>query len=221
LLLSPDPPANGFAGTALAGTQSATEFDGFGNVVTTDETSIISLSANGPGTLQGDPVSAIVKDGVASFISDLVFDTAGDYTLTASDSATDVAPVTSKTFSIAAASAANLQFTPAPPSSIERGQTLGRVVVTEFDQFGNRMAADNSTMVTLSASSCGVVLGTQPLTAGQTTFQTTQPFRTIATHVTLTAAPAAGSIAAAASASFDVGVNADFVFFDGYESCEP
>ena len=221
-LLSPNPPLNGVVGAPLLGTLWVTEYDSFGNVVTTDETSVVSLSANGAGHLQGDPVAATVIDGVASFNDDLVFDTAGDYTLTASDSATGVIPITSASFSIAPAGAASLQFTPAPASSIERGMTLGSIVVTEVDQFGNRMAADNSTMVKLSADSCGgIVLGTQSLTAGQATFATTQVFRNVATGVVLSAAPTTGSVPTAASATFDVDAGSDFVFFDGYEFCEP
>lgn len=199
-----------------------TEYDRFGNVATNDSASEVSLFANGHGHLDGEPVVAGVSNGVANFSNDLTLDAIGDYTLTASSSAAGTLTVTSGSFSVGIGPAAALYFTPVPPSSIEQGSTLGTVVVAEYDQFGNLVASDNSTMVTLSASACGgTSLGSQPLTAGQASFATTQSFRTAASGLTLSASAAPLTLPMAATANFDVIGIDDYIFFDGYELCRP
>jgi hypothetical protein len=216
-------PPNGIAGVPLSSSVEVDELDAFRNLESGDSISTISLVANGPGHLRGEPVTAVLTKGVAIFSSDLILDTAGIYTLTAASNASGTSSVRSAKFSIMPSTAgAMLQFDSALPSTIERGQTLGRVTVTETDQFGNRMASDNSTTITLLANSCaGLSLGFAPLTAGQVTFDTTQAFHSETSDVMLTAEPTSTSGPVSATAHFGVTSSPDFVFFSGLESCEP
>jgi len=221
LAVTPDPPADGFVGIPLTTSLQVTEYDRFGNVADSDNVSTIALSANGPGHLRDEPVISTVIDGEAKFSGNLILDSVGDYTLTAASSAPGVSTITSRTFSVNSPPGVLLQFTPSPPSLIEADSSVGAVVVTEQDQFGNRVASDNSTVVTLSADVCGgTVLGMQSLTAGQAIFDTVQAFHTVQ-HVNLIASASPLLVPMAASASFDVASNIDAIFFDGYEVCVP
>lgn len=223
LIFNPDPPSDTVAGVAIPGTLSVSEIDQYANVVTSDNASSVSLVANGPGALNGSPVSATVVAGVASFNGNLVLQTAGSYSLTASTSASATANATSQAFSVSAGSGATLQFTPTP-ASIVQGQTLGSVSVTEYDNFGNVVLSDNTTPVTLTSNTCGsITLGSGVLTGGVVTFATTQRFYLVAQNVGLTAMATGNPAPAPAAATFDVNLDmtADIVFHDGFESCAP
>ena len=221
LAFNPDPPSDTVAGVAIPGTETVTESDQFGNVVTTDNTSTISIVANGPGSLTTSPATATVAGGIASFSGDLILDKAGSYTLTASTSVSALASVDSQSFTVSAASGNVLQFTPAP-ADILIGQSLGNVTVTEFDSFGNQVASDNSTSITLTAGSCGgTVVGTGMLTGGAVTIDSTLAFHTPANGVSLSATAAGSPAPTAAMSTFNVGINHDFVFFNGFEGCSP
>jgi subtilase family serine protease len=221
LAFNPDPPSNTVAGVAIPGTETVTESDQYDNVVTTDNSSTISIVANGPGSLVASPVTATVSAGVASFNGDLILDKAGSYTLTASTSASALASATSQSFTVSAASGNGLQFTPAP-GDILLGQSLGNVTVTEYDDFGNQILSDNSTSITLTAGSCGgTTLGTGVLTGGVVTIDSTLDFHTLATGVSLSATAAGSPAPKPATSTFNVGANGDFLFFSGFDACVP
>jgi hypothetical protein len=217
LAFNPDPPANTIAGVAIPGTETVTESDQYGNVLTTDNSSTISLVANGPTSLNGSPVTATVAAGVASFSGDLVLDAAGSYTLTASTSASAIPTITSQAFTVSAASGSVLKFTPAP-GDIAQGKSLGNVTVTEYDSFNNPVLSDNSTNVTLTTGACNTTLGTGTLTGGVVTIATSLDFHTVASGVALSATGSTNPTPA--SATFNVTAG-DVVFFNGFESCTP
>jgi hypothetical protein len=149
--------------------------------------------------------------------ADAVLTVAGTYTLGAADAALNA---TSNSFNVVAASPDHLAFTPVP-GDIVQGQTLGTVTVTEYDAFDNQVVADNTTQVSLAAGSCsGTVLGTQALNGGAVSFVTAQTFMTVASGVSLSAA-AGASPPIAASSTFNVTVNADIIFTDGFDDCRP
>jgi hypothetical protein len=218
---NPDPPSNTVAGVAIPGTETVTEYDQFHNVVTTDNTSTISLVADGPAAFIPSPAPATVSGGVAAFSDDLFLDTAGSYTLAASTSASALVSADSQMFTVAAATGNSLTFTPAP-GNIQSGQSLGNVTVTEYDNFGNQVLSDNSTSVTLTAGSCGgTALGTGVLTGGVVTFNASLQFNTAASNITLTAVAAGDPAPKSAAATFNVGANSDVVFYNGFASCSP
>ena len=70
--------------------------DQFGNVVTTDSSNVTLSVASGPGSLSGT-VTVAASSGIATF-SNIKLDTAGSYTLTASDGS--LTSATSSSFTV-------------------------------------------------------------------------------------------------------------------------
>jgi hypothetical protein len=132
--------------------------DQFGNIDSSDSSTVTLAVAGGPGSLSGaTSVSAI--DGVAAF-GDMTLDTAGTYTLTASDGS--LSSATSSSFTVSPAAAAQLVFA-AQPSNVAAGVAESpSIVVNVEDQFGNPVPTDSSN-VTLSVGS-----GPGPLTGAVT-----------------------------------------------------
>ena len=142
-------PATGTAGNALSSVTVVVE-DQFGNVVTTDSSTVTISVASGPGGFAtGSTISMAVLNGVATF-SNLILTTAGSYTLSASDgSLTSSGPSTAITLNAAQAAKVVLQQIPATGTA---GSALSSVTVVVEDQFGNIVTTDSST-VTLSVAS--------------------------------------------------------------------
>ncbi len=118
----------------------------------------------------------------------------------------------------AANPADHLVFTQAP-ANVLQGNRLGAVVVSIVDVDGNVISTDSSSQVTLSVTACGGPIALAQVTAsnGVASFpaDATQRFYTLTTGRTLSA----GSGSVGGTASFDVVVNSDMVFPDGFESC--
>ncbi|MGA3066468.1 MAG: S53 family peptidase [Tepidisphaeraceae bacterium] len=152
-----DEPGNATAGQAGPTTEVEVE-DAENNLVTTD-TSEITLAVNsGPGTLGGtDTVAA--SGGIAKF-ANLILDTAGSYTLTASDAADGLSGVISSGFTVSAAGASQLVYSTQPVNGTA-GSALTSVVLTIEDPFNNVETGDNSA-VEVSA------VGPGPFTGGST-----------------------------------------------------
>jgi hypothetical protein len=149
-------PTNGTAGLALSPTVVAAVEDKFGNVVTSDNSSTVTLTISagtfGPLTNGGaNTVTAAVSGGLATFSGvglDLYINKVGNYTLKATDGA--LTAVTSPTFTISAAAAATMTFTTVPVSATA-GATMGAVKVTLKDAFGN-VATSDSSKVTIAVA---------------------------------------------------------------------
>src|SRR5262249_15926020 len=103
-------PGNGETGVALTPAVTVAVRDQFGNTVTGDNSSAVTLTLNG-GTFAGggNTATATVSTGVAPF-SNLVIGAAGSYTLTATDGA--LTSATSNSFAIQ--TPAKLAFTRQP-----------------------------------------------------------------------------------------------------------
>ncbi|HZX89320.1 MAG TPA: hypothetical protein VFE67_01660 [Rudaea sp.] len=212
--------ADGTAGMAL-GAFTVTVKDAANNTVIGDANSVTLTITAGPGsTFDAASTNTVAfTNGVATF-NNVIIDKAGSgYTLKATDSG-DTLNVTSNTFAISAAAASALKFTPAP-NNITQGATLGDVTVTEYDAFDNVSTADSTTQVTLTAGSCGgTQLGSGALNAGSITFSTSTKFKTVAALVSLSAT-ATPSTPSSANTTFNVGANADWMFWNDFESCTP
>ncbi|HXD82953.1 MAG TPA: carboxypeptidase-like regulatory domain-containing protein [Rudaea sp.] len=207
--------ANVTAGSPI--TLVAHVVDGAGNAVAGESVALAIASGFAGSTLTATSPQATNASGDAMF-NNVSLNKVGTGTLSVTDGALIA---TSNSFNIVAASPDHLAFTPAPPSSIAQGQTLGSVTVTEYDAFDNQVTADSTTQVSLVAGSCsGTALGTQALAGGVVTFATTQTFMTVASGVNLSAAAGANPPTVAAS-TFDVIANGDFVFSDGFDGCRP
>jgi hypothetical protein len=185
-----------------------------GNPVTTDANGV-QLNVSGPGPFDpGSTTFAAFVNGVATF-SNLKFDVAGTgYQLTATDSGDGGLTVDSATFNISAG-APFLVFTQSP-TSLNQGDQLGTVQVTEKDSFGNVIAA-SGTVDFSAATVCGTVdLGTAPMSGGVATLNSTQRFYTVTANRQIAATFNAQN---ATSSTFAV-VASGILFADGFE-CRP
>ncbi len=154
-------PTTGTAGQALSPSLSAAVEDAFGNVVTSNTSTVTIAVASGPGGLTaGSTTSVAAVSGVATF-SNLVLDTSGSYTLSVSESGLTGATTGAISVSPATASKLVLQQT---PTSGTAGQALSpSVSVIMEDAFGNVLTGNTSTVTIAVASGPG------GLTTGSTT----------------------------------------------------
>jgi adhesin/invasin len=128
-------------------------FDQFDNLVTGDNADQVKLAvAGGPGSFaNGSITTATVADGVATF-NNLVFDTAGNYTL--AESANGVlGGYNSSSFHVVAGVANHLVFS-VQPGNTTAGLAINPAVKVELlDRYGNLLNSDNSDRVMLDVVS--------------------------------------------------------------------
>ena len=126
--------------------------------------------------------------------------------------------------SVTAQFAANvLVFTTQPTTSLNRGNSLGTVAVTEQDGSGNAVS-DTATVDFTAATPCGALdLGSVAMIGGVATLNSAQRFYALQGYqITATVTvPNPTPMAAAPSSTFNVISGTDFVFSDGFESCRP
>jgi hypothetical protein len=137
-------PTTGTAGQALGSSFTVAVEDAFGNVVTSNSSTVTVAVSSGPaGFASGSTTSVAAASGIATF-SNLVFNTAGSYTLGVSDGS--MSGATSGTISVSHATASKLAITQSPTTGTA-GQALnpGLTVAVE-DAFGNLVATDSSTV---------------------------------------------------------------------------
>jgi Bacterial Ig-like domain (group 3) len=131
------------------------EVDQFGNVITGDSTSTVTVARGPVGTanVQGGNLTVTLVDGVATF-SDLVYDTAETMDLVFSSNASGVSAVTSGKIVVTPAAATQLVIETEPSSTATAGEAFQtQPVIDETDKFGNLETSDDSTVVTVSLSS--------------------------------------------------------------------
>src|SRR5208283_3453067 len=184
------------AGATLAAVVVTIE-DTFGNIQSSDASTVTLAKASGPGTIGGTLTAAAVS-GVATF-STLSITTVGSYTLAGTDGS--LASATSTGFSITPAAASQWIFT-TEPGSTTAGATLAAVLVTIEDTFGNVQTSDTSTVTLAKASGPGTVGGTLAVGAvgGIATFSTLS----ITAVGSYTLAGTDGSLASATSTGFSI-----------------
>jgi hypothetical protein len=162
------------AGNPLTDPVVMDEVDQYGNVVTTDNTTVVTVAlASGTGTLLGTPTAQVIA-GVASF-NYLENNTAGPKTL--QFSAPGLPPVVSPPSIVAPAAASGLTIVTRPPGGVVTGKSL-TVVVNAIDPYDN-VATSYNGPVTLSAAG-GTLSGTLTVTAsdGVATFNDVIPTTT-------------------------------------------
>ncbi|MGD0629422.1 MAG: choice-of-anchor D domain-containing protein [Terracidiphilus sp.] len=193
LAFTTQPPATGAAGTALSPVVVQLQ-DNNGNPIS-GSTARVTISSSPAGV--GGTLTVNAVNGVATF-NNLVFDTAGSYTLTAI--AGGLTAVTSSPVSIGAGPANGLVFTTEPPASGPAGTPLGAVVEV-VDAFGN-LATGSSAQVTIGSTPVGVS-GTLTVTAvnGVATFSNLV-FNSTGIYTLSAGAP---GLAGATSSSISVG----------------
>ena len=156
------PTSAAIAGTTLS-TMSALVEDAYGNVVTTDTSSVtLTLSSKtfADGS-QTETVSAV--NGVATFTG-LAINSAGTFHITATDSAT-LTPASSGNVVISPGSLSNLVVTQSPATATA-GVAMGLIKVQALDQYGNLIMT--STNVTLTLTGATFAAGSATTTASTT-----------------------------------------------------
>jgi hypothetical protein len=156
-------PTNAAAGATMSPAVTVRILDGFGNPVTTDNSSQVALSvASGPGTLTsgGGPVTVI--GGTATF-SNLVFSTAGTYTLSATSGV--LTPATSTSFVISAGAASKLVYSQQPSNTSAAQPITPAITVAIEDSFGNVVTSSNASVALAIGTNAG---GTGTVLSGGT-----------------------------------------------------
>jgi hypothetical protein len=204
-------PTNTTAGATMSPAVTVAVEDSSGNVVTND-TSTVTLTLSS-GTFAGgtSTVSAAAVNGVATF-SSLVINTAGSYTLAASDGS--LTGATSNSFTISAGAAAKLAFIQQPTNTSSGATITPAVTVAVKDANGNTVTSDTST-VTLTLSSGTFAGGASTVSAAAASGIATFGSLVINTAGTYTLAASDGSLTGATSTSFTISAaNSIFVDFN-------
>ncbi len=161
-------PTTATAGAAISPAVTVAVEDANGNTVTNDSSTVrLTLSS---GTFAGgsNTATASAANGVATFGS-LVINTAGSYTLAASDAS--LTGATSAAFTITAGAASKLAIVQQPTTATAGATMSPAVTVAVDDANGNTVTNDSST-VTLTLSSGTFAGGSNTATA---TLQTASP----------------------------------------------
>ena len=191
-------PGNVTAGVADSPSIVVDVEDPFGNIVTTDRSSVTLSVASGPGSASGT-LTAAASSGIATF-GNVKLNTAGNYTLTASDGA--LTGATSSSFTVSPAAASQMVYGQEPGNATAGSVESPSIVVDVEDQFGNIVTTDSSTVTLAVASGPGSASGTLTVAAsgGVATFSNVK--LNTAGSYTLTASD--GSLTSATSSSFAV-----------------
>ncbi len=149
LVITSQPPATGTAGSPF-GLVVQVE-DANNNLVTSSNASVtISSNSSTSGSVSGT-LAASASGGVATF-TNLILDTSGSYTLTATSGT--LTNATSSSITIGAGTATQLAFFTEPPSNDSTGTAFGAVVQVQ-DMYGNLVTSSNAS-VTISSTPTGV-----------------------------------------------------------------
>ena len=151
LVIHTQPSTAATAGQAFATQPVIYLEDSNGNLETSDNTTVVTVSlASGSGTLQGTKM-VTAKGGIVTFAG-LSDNTAETISLKFSGDGLTVGPSTS--IAISPAAPFQLVIHTQPSSAATAGQPLATgPVVYELDQYGNLETADNSTAITASLGS--------------------------------------------------------------------
>ncbi len=172
LVIHTEPLATATAGQPFSFQPVIYEEDSFGNLITSDNSTVVTVSLTaGAGPLQGT-TSVTMTGGVATF-TNLADDSAETISLGFSGGGFTVGPAPSISVAAAAPSKLVIHTQPAETATAGTAFTTQPVVVYEEDRFGNLETADNSTLITAAlASGVGPLHGTTAvaLSGGVATF---------------------------------------------------
>ena len=144
-------PSHSMAGSAISPAVQLQLLDQFGNLVDTDNSDQVALTANGPGSLAGSSTTKVTASSGVAVFSNLVLNTTGDYTLSAA--ATGLSGTTSTSFTIGVATATKLAFTVSPSNTTAGSAISPAVQVQVLDQYGNLVSTDNSDQISVTVAS--------------------------------------------------------------------
>jgi hypothetical protein len=137
------------AGQAFAVQPVIAEEDPYGNVVTSDDSTIVTATISGGGPLQG-AAGVTVSSGVATFVG-LAEDKAGPITLDFSSGVLMTA--TYEAIVVSPAAPSRLVIRTQPSATATAGQAFAtQPVIAEEDQYGNLETGDNTTVVAVATT---------------------------------------------------------------------
>ncbi len=150
LVVQTQPSATATAGQAFGTQPVLDEVDQYGNLETSDNTTLVTASlASGTGPLRG-PVSATVSGGVATFAN--LADNLAE-TITLKFTSGGLTAATTDPIAVSPAAAGKLVIHTQPAATATAGQALAtQPVLYEEDPFGNLETGDNSTVITAAPS---------------------------------------------------------------------
>ncbi len=189
-------PTTTVAGQTISSIVAKVE-DQYGNVVTTD-TSSVTIALNGTsGSLAGTKTVSAVS-GVATF-SGLSMNTAGSYTIRVTDGS--LTGDTTSSFTITPAAASQVVITTQPTTTVA-GQTISSIVAKVEDQYGNVVTGDASNVTIAVGTGSGTLSGTTTVAAvaGVATFSNLSIAKTGSYTLSITD----GSLTSATTSSFTV-----------------
>jgi hypothetical protein len=193
-------PNGAAAGATITPSVTVAVQDSSGNTVTGNTSTVTLTLSSATFAGGGNTVSVAAVNGVAIFGS-LVINSAGNYTLTASDGS--LTPATSSSFTISAGAAAKLAFLQQPTSALSGATITPAVTVAVQDTFGNTVLGNTST-VTLTLSSNTFAGGSSTVTANAVSGVATFGSLAINTTATYTLAASDGTLTGATSSSFTI-----------------
>ncbi len=160
LVIQTQPYASVTAGNPLTDPIVVDEEDQYGNIVTTDNSTVVTASlATGAGTLNGTTTATVVN-GVASF-NDLEDNTAGALTL---QFAAGNLPAVVSNSSVVSPAAASALVVKKPPKGVISGVAFP-IEVDAQDPYGNLATSFNGPVTVGLASGSGTLTGTTTVTA--------------------------------------------------------
>jgi hypothetical protein len=193
-------PSSASAGTAISPAVTVVVEDTFGNTVTSDTSTVTLTLSHGTFASGATSVTASAVNGVATF-SNLVVDTAGNYTLAASDGG--LSGATSGSFTVNPAAAAELAFFQQPSNASAGTPDAPAVTVAVEDAFGNTVTNDAS-MVTLTLSHGTFANGATSATASDVNGVATFSNLVVDTAGSYSLTASDGSLTNAASGAFAI-----------------
>ena len=213
LIVVTQPSPNDTAGQAFPVQPVVEEVDQYGNLETGDNSSQVSVSSSGAGTLlNSSPVT--VSGGIATF-SGLQDNTAEDPTLTFSVG--NLTPAVSSLFTVVAGAPYKLAITRKPAGVVQAGNAIPFVVDAQ-DMYGNTATSFSGQVTAVLASGPGSLGGTTVMTAVNGEADFTDLYSTATGSITLSASGTASdgtSLTAPATTSIPVGPGkaAQLVFY--------
>ncbi len=207
LVIETQPSSVATAGQAFLVQPVILEEDQYGNIETTDNYTVVTVSlSSGTGPLQGT-ASVTVSDGEASF-ANLADDKAETIKLVFESSG--LTPATSGAIVVSPAAAYRLVIETKPSSAATAGQAFAiQPVIEEEDQYGNIETSDNSTVISVSLESgVGPLQGTNTATVSSGAASFSGLADNLAETITLIFK--SGSLKSAISSSINVSAAAAF-----------
>ena len=205
-------PTSTTAGVAISPAVTVQAEDQYNNDVGDGGASVVITVHSGPGGFTGSTTSVPTTSGGLATFSNLVLDTAGNYTITASSS--PLTPVTSGSFTVNDGPAYAISVVSGTPQTATQGHAFADPLVAKVtDAYGNPISSASVTFTGPSSGASGTFASCSSNNASFTTCVATTDSSGVATSSTFTANSTGGPYTVtAATGAF---TPADFSLLNG------